>query len=37
MKDYENKTMKVKRVFKSYGKTYKWFSASFMRGQNINA
>jgi hypothetical protein len=24
---HENETMKVKRVFKSYGKTYKWFSA----------
>jgi hypothetical protein len=23
MKDHENKIMKVKRVFKSYGKTYK--------------
>jgi hypothetical protein len=26
-KDHENETMKVKHVFKSYGKTYKWFSA----------
>jgi hypothetical protein len=26
-KDHENETMKVKLVFKSYGKTYKWFSA----------
>jgi hypothetical protein len=27
MKDHENETMKVKYVFKSYGKNSKWFSA----------
>jgi hypothetical protein len=38
MKDYENETIKFKRVFKSYGKIYKMvFSLSFMREQNINA
>jgi hypothetical protein len=37
MKDHENKTMKVKRVFKSSGKTYKWFSLVLHGEQNINA
>jgi hypothetical protein len=31
MKDHKNETMKVKRVFKSYGKTQQMvFSLSFM-------
>jgi hypothetical protein len=38
MKDHENETMKVKYVFKSYGKNIQMvFSLSFMREENINA